>query len=74
VNHQLAPAPQARDWEVSRTPAAVARAGRLVPARLRTDPRTRLGAGLGSGFTPALLSPVGLAQRTQIWAEIEPGT
>lgn len=74
VNHQLAPAPQARDWEVSRTPAAVPQAGRLVPARLRTDPRTRLGAGLGSGFTPALLSPAGLAQRTQIWAEIEPGT
>lgn len=70
VNHQLSPAPQARDWTFSRTPAAVPNAARLVSARLRTDPRTRLGAGLGRGFTPALLSSVGLAQRTQIWAQI----
>jgi spermidine/putrescine transport system substrate-binding protein len=70
VNHQLSPAAQARDWTFSRTPAAVPNAARLVSARLRTDPRTRLGAGLGSGFTPALLSPTGLAQRTQIWAEV----
>ena len=72
VNHQLSPAAQARDWELSRMPAAVPAAARLVPARLRTNPLTRLGAGLGSGFTPSLLSPVGLAQRTQIWAEIGP--
>jgi spermidine/putrescine transport system substrate-binding protein len=72
VNHQLSPAAQARDWAFSRTPAAVPSAARLVPARLRTDPLTRLGAGLGDGFTPSLLSPTGLAQRTQIWAEIEP--
>jgi spermidine/putrescine transport system substrate-binding protein len=72
VNHQLSPAAQARDWELSRTPAAVLSAARLVPARLRTDPLTRQGTGLGDGFTPSLLSPVGLAQRTQIWAEIEP--
>ena len=70
VNHQLSPAAQARDWALSRTPAAIPSAARLVPARLRTDPLTRLGAGLGSGFTPSLLSPAGLAQRTQIWAEI----
>ena len=73
VNHQLSPAAQARDWEFSRTPAAVAAAGRLVPAPLRKDPRTRLTAGLGSGFTASLLTPAGLAQRTQIWAEIGPG-
>jgi spermidine/putrescine transport system substrate-binding protein len=73
VNHQLSPASQARDWTFSRTPAAVPNAARLVSARLRTDPRTRLGAGVGSDFTPALLSPVGLAQRAQIWAEIGRG-
>jgi len=73
VNHQLSPAAQARDWQFSRTPAAVPTAARLVPARIRTDPRTRLGAGLGSGFTPALLTPAGIAQRTQIWAEIGAG-
>jgi len=73
VNHQLSPASQARDWELSRTPAAVQAAAPLVPRRLRTDPRTRVGSGLGGGFTPALLSPAGLAQRTQIWAEIRPG-
>jgi spermidine/putrescine transport system substrate-binding protein len=73
VNHQLSPAAQARDWMFSRTPAAVPNAARLVPAGLRTDPRTRLGSGLGSGFTPALVSAAGLAQRTQIWAEIGPG-
>ena len=72
VSHQLSPAAQARDWVFSKTPAAVPAAARLVPARLRTNPLTRLGAGLGSGFTPSLLSPVGLAQRTQIWAEIGP--
>jgi spermidine/putrescine transport system substrate-binding protein len=72
VNHQLSPAAQARDWMFSRTPAAVLSAARLVPARLRTDPLTRLGAGLGEGFTPSLLTPTGLAQRTQIWADIEP--
>ncbi len=72
VNHQLSPAAQARDWALSRTPAAVPAAAPLVPARLRTNPLTRLGAGLGSGFTPSLVSPLGLAQRTQIWAEIEP--
>jgi spermidine/putrescine transport system substrate-binding protein len=71
VNHQLSPATQARDWEFSKTPAAIPAAARLVPARLRANPLTRLGAGLGNGFTPSLLSPVGLAQRTQIWAEIE---
>ena len=70
VNHQLSPAAQARDWELSRTPAAVPSSVRLVPAHLRTDPLTRFGAGLGSGFTASLLSPAGLAQRTQIWAEI----
>jgi spermidine/putrescine transport system substrate-binding protein len=70
VNHQLSPAAQARDWTFSRTPAAVPNASGLVPASLRTDPRTRLDAGLGSGFTPALLSPSGLAQRTQIWTEV----
>jgi spermidine/putrescine transport system substrate-binding protein len=73
VNHQLSPASQARDWELSRTPPAVQAAGPLVPAHLRRDPRTRFDAGLGSNFTPALLTPAGLAQRTQIWAEIEPG-
>jgi spermidine/putrescine transport system substrate-binding protein len=73
VNHQLSPAAQARDWEFSRTPAAVPTAARLVPAPLRTDPRTRLGTGLGSGFTDSLLTPAGLAQRTQIWAEIGSG-
>jgi spermidine/putrescine transport system substrate-binding protein len=73
VNHQLSPAAQARDWAFSHTPAAVPTAARLVPAPLRTDPRTRLGAGLGGGFTTALLTPAGLAQRTQIWAEIQPG-
>jgi spermidine/putrescine transport system substrate-binding protein len=73
VNHQLSPAAQARDWTFSRTPAAVPNAARLVSTRLRTDPRTRLGTGLGKGFTPALLSPAGLAQRTQIWAEIGRG-
>jgi spermidine/putrescine transport system substrate-binding protein len=72
VNHQLSPAAQARDWAFSKTPAAVPAAARLVPAGLRTSPLTRLGAGMGNGFTPSLLSPVGLAQRTQIWAEIEP--
>jgi spermidine/putrescine transport system substrate-binding protein len=72
VNLQLSPATQARDWELSRTPAAVPAAAQLVPARLRTDPRTRLGTGLGGGFAPALLSPAGIAQRTQIWAEIAP--
>jgi spermidine/putrescine transport system substrate-binding protein len=72
VNHQLSPTPQARDWTFSRVPAAVPNAARLVPPPLRTDPRTRLGAGLGGGFTPALLSSIGLAQRTQIWAEIGP--
>ena len=72
VSHQLSAAAQARDWAFSKTPAAVPAAARLVPARLRTNPLTRLGAGLGSGFTPSLLSPVGLAQRTQIWAEIGP--
>jgi spermidine/putrescine transport system substrate-binding protein len=73
VNHQLSPAAQARDWVLSRTPAAVPSAARLVPAHLRADPLTRLGAGLGSGFTQSLLSPAGLAQRTQIWAEIGAG-
>jgi spermidine/putrescine transport system substrate-binding protein len=72
VNHQLSPAAQARDWAFSRVPAAVPHASRLVSARLRTDPLTRLDAGLGDGFTPSLVSPLGLAQRTQIWAEIEP--
>ena len=70
VNHQLSPAPQARDWTFSKTPAAVPNAARLVLPGLRTDPRTRLSAGLGSGFTPALLSPLGLVQRTQIWSEL----
>ena len=60
VNHQLSPAAQARDWTFSKTPAAVPAAARLVPAGLRTDPLTRLGAGVGNGFTPSLLSPVGL--------------
>jgi spermidine/putrescine transport system substrate-binding protein len=72
VNHQLSPAAQARDWVFSLTPAAVLSAAQLVPARLRSDPLTRLGAGLGAGFTPSLLTPTGLAQRTQIWAEIGP--
>src|SRR6476646_1137489 len=53
VNHQLSPATQARDWQLSRTPAAIPAAARLVPPRLRTNPLTRLGAGLGDGFTPS---------------------
>jgi spermidine/putrescine transport system substrate-binding protein len=72
VNHQLSPAVQARDWALSRVPATVSSAARLVPANLRTNPLTRLGAGLGDDFTPSLLTPIGLAQRTQVWAEIEP--
>ena len=73
VNHQLSPAAQARDWALSRTPAAVPAAARLVPAAPADEPADAARRRPRERLHPQPRSPqLGLAQRTQIWAEIEP--
>ena len=74
IDHQLSPHVQARDWQLSDAPATVAAAADLVPPDLRAAAVTRFATGVGHGATFSLVSPVGLAQRAQIWAEIGPQT